>query len=802
MAPHDAKEESNEAGKDVFTTTRDDSTQFPDSKPLRSSRIDRRSVLKLAGVATSAAVATGLTGTASADTTLNGIVFDSVVNAVDDLGMDPTGNQAIDTALDNALDSGTVIEFPPGEYLVGENHRIDGLDRVGLRGLGSSQRDVRLTPMKGDSVRILNTGDPAGSVLVENLSFDERSDDTTQATMSLRTTGGSVIKDVEWLGRTPDDNGGRNGFSLNAEVTTVDGVMVIEGLRAGLDEAAKQVTYPDGVECVRAGPAHKGEVVLRDPVIHNRNSNATRYTRPTGVLTIEGGEFVNNQNASVRFGAGTHPSKVSSATGTYIRVDSGPESEGTTDAIRLHGDNGEAGAIFRDVVIQWGKESGRGVIAFPDWGEHGRAEFYNCIVRNDGSNTLTVNAEASPVSDDAVVFENCSFTGSGRGFQATDRPGSVIRDSCMDMPNASINGFETQNLSTSGCRVPEDANDSDSSGSNTENTLTVRGTGTATNYSLSVSEELVELASSLEDYETIDGTTVDAWVTTSEHVDKFGYNGEVINFEILQGGPIEITRNGEPVTIAELNDAQLSVGISVTETDGLTATLAATDSSSSTSASVSYDWDIGGTAYTGQSISHSFESPGTYEVSLTAEDENGATTTASTEVTVTYPNELKIQGTGTATQYSVTVDGKFQPKAGTTESWDDVSDTGAVGWVTDPDDVDQFTYDGEISSFEFIEGNATVFVNDEEIDPATLGLPNKIVLDGRNASGDTNYSLSVSGELALDRGLVASESTVTVSGGSAEGVVTNDVHKYRFNGDLTSLETDGNATMEFEDTDG
>lgn len=408
----------------------------------------RRYLLGVGSVVTSSCLATSgcLTNVGESTVTRHGITFDRVVNAVDDLGFDDNGTEPIDSAFADAYETGTLIEFPPGEYRIEAEQSNPRVSRFGVRGTGESRRDVRIRPSSGATIKWLKAND-VGPHLVENMSFDERDDETTQLSLWITTTDGSVVKNVEWLGRTPDDSGIE--YSLTAEVTDQEGVFTVEEVYAGVDQPAVEVEYPNGVAFLRSGPSHKGELRLRDSIIKRRNSNATRSTGGSGVLTIEGSVFTNNQNSNVRFGAGNHPSKVSSASRTYIRVDGTRDS---ADAIRLDG-SGQAGAVFRNIDVDWTADGGRSVIAVPEWGEHGRAEFYDCAIRNQGS-IQTVEAEPTPVEDSALIFENCSFTGLGNGFLAVERPGSVIRDSCIDMPNASINGFETQNLTRSNCRLP------------------------------------------------------------------------------------------------------------------------------------------------------------------------------------------------------------------------------------------------------------------------------------------------------------------------------------------------------------
>jgi hypothetical protein len=650
-----------------------------------NSILNRRSLLKTVGLASAATAAPGLSGLASAETTYNGITFDRVVDAVEDLGMDPTGSDPIDSSFESALETGTLIEFPPGEYLLKEDHYISDVSRFGVRGLGDHRRDVQFRPVEGSAIGFFEGGGP-GPYTIENVSFDERDDEVSMMYLDIRSNDGVYVNNIEFLGVTPLDD--KNGYTISADVWDQDSVSVWENIYAGLDKPAVKADYPEGVAFFRAGPGHKGEVVLRNPVIHERNSAATRLTAGSGVTTIEGGEFVNNQNANIRFGAGDHPSKVSSATGCYVEVDG---SRHTGDAIRVDaGDNGYSGAVFRDIEIEWTKEAGRGVIALPDWAGHGRAEFYNCVVRNDGDKTMTVRAESVSPDDDEVIIENCSFTGSGKGFDAADRDGSVIRDSCIDMPNASTGSFDTENVSTDGCALTgEDTND----------------------------------------------------------------------------GP--------------------SAEITVRDKTDLTVDLSGADSTDSDGDIVAYDWDVAGTAYEGETVSHTFESEGTYTATLTVEDDDGATASTSTEVSVSQnslEHHLEIRGTGTSTEYAFEVSEQLEPISDTIEEWDEVSGTSATGYVTETSHSDEFTFDGEFTSFEFLEGEADVFVDGEQVYPTM----DRLVIQGTGTV--TEYAFEVDTELHPVPGTI--EEWDEVSGTSATGYVseTSDVDEFWIDGEFTSFE--------------
>ncbi|QPV63222.1 PKD domain-containing protein [Halosimplex litoreum] len=817
MSPHNGEGHGRDRnGYDYPTDDEEEYTQHTEN----GAGFDRRSFLKFAGVATAGLAATGLSGTAGAVPTRDSFSFDRVVNAVEDLGMDPNGNTPIDDALDGALQSGTLVEFPPGTYFVQNTHSIAGMSNVGIRGTGENWRDVTFRSPQGRATGLLSTGGSGGrNVLVENLSVDNRNDDSTLVWFRLSCQGGVLVRDVEWLGRTPPDDD--KGYNLTVEAFDRDGVNLVENVRTGLDASATTVEYPDGVQFVRGGPSHKGETVIRDAKIHNHNSAAMRYTQG-GVVTVENSEFVNNQNANLRFTGGDHPDKHSSATGCYVKVDDSATDVG--DAIRVDSSGqGQSGAVFRDIVIEWDDQSGRGVIAFPSWGDHGRAEFYNCVVRND-SPSATVNATSTSASDDAVVFENCSFTGDGGGFFADDRPGSVIRDSCIGIPDATIEGFETENVSDSACRTPSDVEGNGSGGDETSdetdgsaetdstdettdlpNELVVQGTGTATRYAFTVSEELAPVASTIESHDTVDGSTVEAWVTTSSHVDEFAFAGSITAFEYLEGGPAEITLNGESVAAEDLVDTNdgPTAEVTVTETDGLTAELSAEESSDPDGSIESYEWAVGDETYAGSTATHTFGDAGTYAVSLTVSDDDGASASATTDVSVSDESRLRIQGAGTPTQVFVEVSGELTAVEDTIEPWDEVGDASATVWVTDSEDVDEFTFTGELTTVEFDGGDADIFLDGSAVDPSSVGSTDETPkdLEIRGTGAPTQVAVAVDGELTAVEDTI--EEWDEVGDTSATVWVTDgdDVDRFTFTGELTTLEfIEGEAAVAVDGT--
>jgi hypothetical protein len=115
------------------------------SKHGKRRLIDDRSYLTAAGRSrtwTAAAAPTAATATASAATTRGGIDFDRTVDAVDDLGCDPTGARACQDRIAAAASDGTLVEVPSGTYRVDGDLAVRGAQNVGIVGDGDVTFEV------------------------------------------------------------------------------------------------------------------------------------------------------------------------------------------------------------------------------------------------------------------------------------------------------------------------------------------------------------------------------------------------------------------------------------------------------------------------------------------------------------------------------------------------------------------------------------------------------------------------------------------------------------------------------------
>jgi hypothetical protein len=466
----------------MVTDHRDDNEDIPDKNNNDAEysshgdnrgtvgRLNRRSLLQAAGTFTAASLFAGgtatMASTASAKTASD-FQFDQVLNAVDDLGADPNGNEDVVPIITNNYQSNTKIEFPPGEYRLGSRwiDNDSAVSNFGLVGTGSSPRDVQFLVPDGrfNGQLALALWGPKSDHLFKNWSVQLTDNGDRSYAMQISLEDGSLFEDLEWLGRVAGEETSVKGYVTCIETTTQDGVNTIRRLTFGKDAPAVRPEYPDGRYAIYMHTRHVGENVFDDLHIERMSSSAFRLGSCPGVLTVLGGYFANNNNGNIRLSGGDHPSKHSVVDGAVAVQDNV-----TQPGNSVHIDNSDdyhAGVVFRNCdIISTDSTAGQPVIASPDWADHGSITFQNCRVQND-IDQLTINIDDVDMSDDTITIDQCSFTGSGRGISVEGREGSVIQNSCFDMPNGSISGLETQNISTSGCvdSISGDSQDTDTS---------------------------------------------------------------------------------------------------------------------------------------------------------------------------------------------------------------------------------------------------------------------------------------------------------------------------------------------------
>jgi len=129
-----------ESGPDDERATK--RSPVPDDEPPdqgrcdnRSGSVGRRGYLRWGAAAV--AMATLGVGGASAGSTRDGIGFERVVDAVEDLGADPTGTRPVNRRLAD-VSSNSLVRFPEGKYRLDGRVELSELGRVGFESPGDA----------------------------------------------------------------------------------------------------------------------------------------------------------------------------------------------------------------------------------------------------------------------------------------------------------------------------------------------------------------------------------------------------------------------------------------------------------------------------------------------------------------------------------------------------------------------------------------------------------------------------------------------------------------------------------------
>ncbi len=168
----------------------------------------------------------------------------------------------------------------------------------------------------------------------------------------------------------------------------------------------------------------------------------------------------------------------------------------------------------------------------------------------------------------------------------------------------------------------------------------------------------------------------------------------------------------------------------------------------------------------------------------------------------TLENTLLVDGVGTSggTRYEFAVSGaaeKATVKGATIDSEDTVDGgtiTGSVaGWR------DAFRFGGELTDLT-LDGDARVYVNGEQVDPADYGdeQPHVLTLVGNGSSA--SYEITVDGTIDTVAGDASEDHATVLSDTTVEGSIERGAQRFRFSGALTDVTFhDGSAHVYLDD---
>jgi hypothetical protein len=400
-----------------------------------------------------------------AQTTRHGISFETVLHAVEDLGMDNTGSDPIDDSLDDAYGDSTLVVFPPGAYLVERQHDWKQVvDGFGMLGMGSNHRAVQFVFPKGNR----GAPDPANywflsvqngrNHLLENFTVQQTDDEVTGVGLLFYLEDGLEIHDLELAGFNPAFNHDP-GFGIIAAMTTRAGVGVIERFVSAGGGVVD--LYPKRKTPIGSFRNHVGELRILEPRIAESGSHSVYVSRTRGCVRIEDGVFVNNDNSNLRLSGGGHPEKRSWAKNCRILIDT-ENAETLREGERYQGARGiwvEAGGKYHyghtDLLLEnvdvTARTNARPAVLLLHEHSHGSLTAKNCSFESDVEGASVIESRF-PFEEwvrkphylhleDVSAATTASQTSSGYAVLVEQRPMSLFSNLDIQLVTGSVNGL-------------------------------------------------------------------------------------------------------------------------------------------------------------------------------------------------------------------------------------------------------------------------------------------------------------------------------------------------------------------------
>jgi hypothetical protein len=237
--------------------------------------------------------------------------YDRVRCAVSDLGLDPTGADPVDDALEAATETGTRIEFPPGEYLLTRPHTLADVERHAWVGTGEDREAVRLL-VAGDALPTPLTVTGGRDLLFDGFTFvTERSRPVEWA---MDVDGSVSVADV--------------GVTDRGDETTHDEPSPDRYRRGGIKTlsvvgrgavASYEVTVSGRICPDASGPSHTPAANVSGPMAEGALRDEIDQYRFTGEVTA----FSLTGPADVRVdGRPISPTRLPATDGDVVRVES------------------------------------------------------------------------------------------------------------------------------------------------------------------------------------------------------------------------------------------------------------------------------------------------------------------------------------------------------------------------------------------------------------------------------------------------------------------------------------------------
>ena len=794
----DLAHESNSAGTECDDEPKTDGGDAEraeyDAENTSKGLLNRRNYLRLGAAAAATVAGTGAVNTAAAAAGDHGMSFDRTVDAVDDLGWDPNGNEPVTDSLRENLRGGTLIELPPGEYLVDGTVSESELQNWGIRGTGGDKGDARFVVPQGSATRIFNIRGDSRNVLIENLTFHQYDTWETSIGNALQVADNLVVKDVEVTGKNPSQNTGSTS-TMNVYVFDPDGKALIDGFVVkGATELAE---YPNNTMTLYSGAESKGTITVRNSHFENCGSHGIYASRCEGSVRIENCFFRNNQNTHARI----------SGEGSWAKnskfvwdIDASPNSgtfQSTTGLTFESGFQGLTGGLVENCEFICEKSATNSGCLKVD-GSHGGITVRDCLfeVDADGSEPFWADAagdshmiDGTPEKPWDITLENVHIHGSSKsthgntgGLEIQGRDDSTIKGCCIDM-SGDRDGVYFANLtgdvSDSNIHVPGEAVALENADAQTSNITHTACNGVDG-----------ETGGSSDDGTSDDGSTDDGSSGSepayANDLTVFAEaDAEAFEYEVVVDGDAELMLEGENAAVAAANNG--GVGESIVENDDGTVSLLGIVAAG------------GGDSFTFDGEIVDFQAGGPARVVKNGEEVDlGALTKADTVRVFAKPGaEAFVYEFDVAGDAELILEGENAAVA---------ADNGGVGEsIVENDDGtvtvrgivangggDSFRTSGEITAFR-TEGSPVVYRNGERFDWQKLGLPRTLTIEGSDKVA--SYAVTVSGDIAPNPAKGSMNAGDSINGSTTEGAVMGGVDAYLFSGSVADIRLKGDATI-------
>ena len=382
--------------------------------------------------------------------------FDTVIDVVEDLDCDPSGERPCNDAVVDAAEDGTLFRFPEGTYQFSGYTGLREYDRIGIVGDG----DVTFRPPRGFNDKLIDI--EAGWTVCRNFDIDIRETNTT-AGLRVVADEGFHVENVEYVGR-----------GIHRDDSVVDGLFPVvrdpDGVGVVKNFVAKQGSawghYGDGRAGIYVGSMNRGTVKVVDCHLEEFGGPGIYATATPGNVQVIDGTYRNNNVASIRIGG-----EGSFVDGAFVEASleeyTGPRTR-EDQAFRLRGIvinqksayvDKPPGAEIRnaEIRIRDVPSPGGGVAVF---GPGKTATIRNSVVSNDNDGAPAVYREGKQAFDHHPAsegerwlhMENVTVEGSasdGTAVVMKDAPNSIVRNCDIETDGESRDGIRFVTSATS-----------------------------------------------------------------------------------------------------------------------------------------------------------------------------------------------------------------------------------------------------------------------------------------------------------------------------------------------------------------